>query len=89
MYKDSSEVTEELLMEAAGLKGAVSEVILKCKLLKSRTASERDLYEEPTDKFQHEVDVATEQMQADLARYQQRLEEIYEELESHGISEIQ
>lgn len=86
MYKDSTEFTEELFMEAKGIKGALAEVILKCKLLKSRSAAEQELYgPKSTDKFQDEVDVATEQMHTDLARYRQRLDEIYEELEGHGI----
>lgn len=85
MYKNITDIIEELLMEANGLKGAINEVILKCRLLKSRLVAEREIYDEPTDKFQYEVDVATEQMYADLARYQQRLDEIYEELKGHDI----
>lgn len=85
MYKDIADIIKELFMESRSLKGAIEEVILKCKLLKSRLVAEREICDKITDKLQYEIDVSTEQMQADLARYQQRLDEIYEELEGHGI----
>jgi predicted nuclease with TOPRIM domain len=85
MYKDSATIIEELLEESAMVRGMIAEILMKCKLLKSRLNDLRNDAEEACEEFGDEVVNSTEQMQADLDRYHQRLKEIYEELQGHGI----
>jgi hypothetical protein len=90
MYKDSTERTEELLEESAGLLGMIAEVKSKALLLKSRNKQKKancmaGNYDEPVEEWVEEVVISILQMQSDLATYQHRLEEIYEELAGYGI----
>tara|TARA_Y100000034_G_scaffold78960_1_gene94815 strand:- start:650 stop:937 length:288 start_codon:yes stop_codon:yes gene_type:complete len=90
MYKDSTELAEELLEESAGLLGMIAEVKSKALLLKNQNKRKManclaGSPEEPTEDWEEEVGFSVEQMQADLATYQHRLEEIYEELAGYGI----
>ena len=82
MYKDSSQITEELLDEVMGINGSIHEVAMKCRLAIQQLHSMK--MEELTQK-RHEMELNVEQMQSDLDRYKQRLKEIYEELEGYGI----
>jgi hypothetical protein len=66
-----------LIDEAFGLSGMIQEVLLKAALLKQRV-DDCDLA-----LLEEDVESKVEQMHGDLARYSERLEEIYEELSEY------
>jgi len=86
MYKDSTKRAEELLEESAGLLGMIAEVKSKGLLLKSQNrrkqaACTSGYPEESIEQWETEVESSVNQMLFDLATYNRRLEEIYEELD--------
>ena len=91
MFQDSDERTEVLLEEAMGLKGMIAEVRSKSLILKFRMHREQaDQFESgnpmfPSRALCEDVKQSITQMRDDLAKYSQRLREIYEELASYGI----
>ena len=77
---------DALIEEALGLKGMIAEVQAKAKLWKFKTRDEQKRQAArnetgPGYEFVAEAERAADQMEADLATYSQRLEEICEELQ--------
>lgn len=90
MYKDSTTRQQELLDEAAGLLGMIAEVKSKALLLKHKNKRKMancmaGLPEEPTEVWEEEVGMSVDQMYEDLAKYQDRIDVILEELAEYGI----
>lgn len=73
--KKNVNILQELLKEARGLKGMISEVACKTRLLVGRVESGGD----------PEVAESLLQMQSDLDKYSERLDEIFLELDIYGI----
>jgi hypothetical protein len=73
--KKNANILQELLKEARGLKGMIAEVACKSRLLAGRVKSGGD----------PEVAESLTQMQSDLDKYSERLDEIFMELDAYAI----
>jgi hypothetical protein len=85
-FKENTMDREALIEEAFGLKGMIAEVRSKAVLWKHKAQAEQKQQAargetEPGYEFLEEAEHAADQMEEDLAKYSQRLEEICEELE--------
>ena len=78
---------EELIEEAMGVKGMIAEIQAKARFWKFKAQNERDRQlvngepVEPTDELLAEMNQAAAQMERDLAKYSNRLREIFDELQ--------
>lgn len=70
----------KLVEEGSGIVGMISEVQMKCKLLKQKRANSL----EPDYVLQEETDKHVERMSHELDTYRIRLNEICEEIEQYG-----
>jgi hypothetical protein len=73
--KKNSRLLQELLKEARGLKGMIAEVACKSRMLANQIKSGSDT----------EVSESLLQMQSDLDKYSQRLDQIFVELDTYAI----
>jgi len=80
MYQDK---TEQLMDEYKGICGMIEEVAMKCRLFRSKVREIDDR------KVIGELLNTLDQMDTDLDRYKQRIDEIYEELENEPSDEFQ
>lgn len=74
---------DALIDEAFGLKGMIAEVQAKARLWKNKAIKEQErvVCGDLDYQFVEEADCAADQMEEDLAKYSQRLDEICEELD--------
>jgi hypothetical protein len=75
--KKNLKILQELLNEARGLKGMLAEVGIKSRLMANQILA---------DNADPEAEESISQMQSDLDKYSQRLNQIYAELNVYGIS---
>lgn len=76
----NSNVLQKLLKEACGLKGMIAEVACKSRILANSVKSGAD---------DSEVSETLSQMQSDLDKYSERLEEIFAELDTYELPKLE